>query len=68
MDIPSMSVAQSSAKLQGDLGVAVLKKSLDTIETSGQNMIEMMQKSMKNQSAMERSVNPGLGGNIDIRL
>ncbi|MCQ2506411.1 MAG: YjfB family protein [Lachnospiraceae bacterium] len=68
MDIPSMSVAQSAAKLQGDLGVAVLKKSLDTVESSGKSLIEMMQKSMKNQQAMERSVNPNLGGNIDIRL
>ncbi len=40
------------------IGIAVLSKTLDTIEQSGQNMIKMM----------EQSVNPDLGQNIDLRI
>ena len=40
------------------IGMAVLSKSLDTIDVTGQNMIKMM----------EQSVNPNLGANIDTRV
>lgn len=41
-----------------DVGIAVLAKSLDTIETLGQSMIKMM----------EQSVSPHLGQNIDLTV
>jgi hypothetical protein len=40
------------------IGTAVLAKSLDSAEKSGQNLIKMM----------EQSVNPGLGKNIDMKI
>ena len=40
------------------IDTSLLKKSLDTAETSGAMLIKMM----------EQSVNPGLGRNIDIRI
>ncbi len=40
------------------IGMAILSKSLDTAEISGQSLIKMM----------EQSVSPHLGGNIDITL
>lgn len=40
------------------IDISMLKKSLDTVEQNGSMIIQMM----------EQSVNPNLGGNIDIRL
>lgn len=40
------------------IGMAVLSKTLDSVEQSGMNMIKMM----------EQSVNPNLGKNIDMRV
>ncbi len=40
------------------IDVSMLKKSLDTVETSGAMLVQMM----------EQSVNPNIGANIDIRL
>lgn len=58
MDIAGLSVAMSQSKVTTDYGVAMLAKTLDTIENSGAQMIQMM----------EQSVNPNLGQNIDIRV
>lgn len=40
------------------IDISMLKKSLDTVEQNGDFLIQMM----------EQSVNPNLGGNIDIRV
>ena len=48
----------SDTKTMNAIDVAMLKKSLDTVETTGDMITQMM----------ERSVNPNIGANIDIRL
>lgn len=58
MQISSIPIATSPKVDSIDVGVAVLSKSLDTIETLGQGMINMM----------EQSVSPHLGQNIDLRV
>ncbi|MGN0505258.1 MAG: YjfB family protein [Lachnospiraceae bacterium] len=58
MDIPGLSVAMSQVNLVNDCNVAVLAKTMETAEESGELMIQMM----------EQSVNPHLGANIDIRV
>jgi hypothetical protein len=58
MDIPSLSIAMSQSQLVTGVGVALLAKSLSSAETIGDDMVKMM----------EQSVNPNLGGNIDIRV
>ena len=58
MDRAGLSTAMSMANVQDDIGVAVLKKSLDTIETAGAGL----------QKMMEASVNPNLGQNIDYSI
>ncbi len=58
MNIGSISTNISTSDIKNDVQVAMLKKSLDTIETSGNDMIKMM----------ESSVTPGVGQNIDIRV
>lgn len=58
MDIAGLSIAMSQTTVMNEIGTAVLGQSLDTIETMGESMIQMM----------EQSVNPNVGANIDIRL
>ncbi|MBO5351933.1 MAG: YjfB family protein [Lachnospiraceae bacterium] len=58
MDIPALSVAMSQANVIDQYSVAMLSKTLDTVEESGAMMIQMM----------EQSVNPHLGQNIDITV
>ena len=55
MDIASLSIAQSTINVASDVQVAVLGKSLDTMETLGDGMKKML----------ESSVTPHLGQNID---
>lgn len=58
MDIAALSTALSTTKVSNDVSVAMLKKSLDTLDTTGENMVKMM----------ELSVNPNLGQNIDFSI
>lgn len=58
IDIPALSMAMSQNKVMSDFSVAMLDKSLDTFTDIGDSMTKMM----------EQSVNPALGGNIDISV
>lgn len=58
MDIPALSVAMSQANTINQVNIAVLNKTLDTVEESGAMMIKMM----------EQSVTPHLGQNIDVSI
>ncbi|MBR6474307.1 MAG: YjfB family protein [Lachnospiraceae bacterium] len=58
-----LTVTLSDAKTRNDIGMAVLAKQMDTEEQAGVAMIDMM-----NKSFMEKSVNPKVGGNIDISI
>lgn len=55
MDIPALSIALNSIQTSNDIGIAVLAKNLDVINTEGDALTKMM----------ELSVNPGIGQNID---
>ncbi len=58
MDIPALSIAMSQIEVTNQYNVAMLSKTLDTMEQSGAMMIRLM----------EQSVNPHLGQNIDISI
>jgi len=58
MDIPTLSVAMAQANTVNQYNIAMLAKTLDTVEESGAMMIKMM----------EQSVTPHLGQNIDISV
>ena len=60
MNIPELSMALANVQLTNQVGIAVLDKALESSEVSGESLIGMMEHSM------EFSVNPGVGGNIDI--
>lgn len=58
MDIPGLSIAMSTSRVQTDWGIAMMAKTIDTVETNGDALVKMM----------ESSVTPNLGQNIDVRL
>ena len=58
MDIASLSTALSMTSVANDFGAIMLSKQLDTMENMGDSMIKLM----------EQSVNPHIGGNIDISI
>ena len=55
MDTASLSTAMSTQNILNDVSVAMLSKSLDTVEDMGDGMVKIM----------ESSVTPYLGQNID---
>lgn len=55
MDIASLSTAMSTQNILNDVSVAMISKSLDTVEDMGDGMVKIM----------ESSVTPYLGQNID---
>ena len=61
MDIAGLSMAITN--LQNKVGTAMLGKAMDTNEALGQGLVQMI-----DSAAMERSVTPELGANIDLRL
>lgn len=63
MDIEGLSMALAQNKVMTDFSTKVLSMSLDHMEEAGDAMVEMM-----NRSMMEQSVNPNLGANIDIMI
>jgi len=63
MDIAGLSMAMSTNQVQTQVSTAVLSKSMDTLETLGQGMVQMI-----DAAAMEQSVNPAVGGNFDMRI
>lgn len=58
MDIASLSTAMSTQNILNDVSVAMLSKSLDTVEDMGDGMVKIM----------ESSVTPYLGQNIDYYI
>lgn len=63
MDIAGVSMALSNISTQTQIGTAVLDKALQTNEDLGAGMVQMI-----DAAAMERSVNPHIGGNFDMRI
>ena len=63
MDIAGLSMNLAQTQLLSNVGTAVLSQSLEQAKDLSANMIEML-----DASAMERSVNPDIGANIDIMV
>lgn len=58
MDITQVVAAIPTMNLGNEIAARVMKLSLDNMETAGEGIKKMM----------EMSVNPSLGGNIDISI
>lgn len=67
MNIPSVSgsMIESSGAMQ-QIGIAILGKQLDVVESSG-DLLSASLASMPSP-ALELSVNPHIGSNIDLRI
>ena len=63
MDIAALSMSMAQNSLQTDVSIAVLGKALDTEEALGGSLVQVM-----DAAAMERSVNPDIGANLDVRI
>lgn len=63
MDIPSLSMSLAQSQVLTDVGTALLSKSIDQAQLMGDSLTEML-----DSAAMELSVNPDIGSNIDIRI
>lgn len=63
MDIAGVSMQLSGAALQTKVGTAVLSNAMDTNEVLGAGLVEMI-----DSAAMERSVNPAVGSNMDLSI
>lgn len=63
MDIPGLSMSLAAIDVQSQVGIKMLSKAIDLGQDMGAGMVQML-----DAAAMERSVNPAVGGNIDIRL
>lgn len=63
MDIAGLSMDMAMMNVQSKVGVAMLDKSLDMEKSMGDGLVQMI-----DAAAMERSVNPAVGGSVDIRL
>lgn len=63
MDIAGISTALSNISTQSQVGTAVLSKAMDTNRELGEGLVQMM-----DAAAMERSVNPTVGANFDMRI
>lgn len=57
MDIAALSVMNSQAQVQNNAGILLLKKAMDTSETSSQQMIDMLV-----------PPSPSIGTQIDIAV
>ncbi|MEV3166453.1 YjfB family protein [Paenibacillus larvae] len=57
MDIAALSMVMSQAKLSQQVGVSVLNIAKTQSEQQGQDLVKML-----------KSVQPHLGGNLDIRI
>ncbi|MDE6674869.1 MAG: YjfB family protein [Acetatifactor sp.] len=63
MDIAGLSMSMATLDVQSQVGIKMLSKAIDMGEDLGAGMVQMI-----DAAAMERSVNPAVGGNVDIRL
>ncbi|MDE5679710.1 MAG: YjfB family protein [Lachnospiraceae bacterium] len=63
MDVAGLSVSMSQISNMGKIGIAVLDKTMESGEDLAAGMLKMI-----DAAAMERSVNPAVGGQMDIRI
>lgn len=63
MDIAGLSTILANSNIQSQVGTALLSNALDVSEELGAGMVQMI-----DAAAMELSVNPHLGANIDMRI
>lgn len=71
-DITDLSISYNQNKLLEDVSIGMLAKSLDSMKTQGAGLEEILASADAAQgisaAAMELSVNPSIGGNVDVSV
>lgn len=65
MDIAGLSMGLSQMKVAQEANVSVMKMAMNTAKGQNMDLTKMLE---VNTKIMEQSVNPHIGGNIDISL
>ena len=65
MDIAALSMSLSQMKVAQQASISVMKMAMDTVEVQAIDITQMLE---ANTRIMEQSINPNLGGTIDIKL
>lgn len=60
--IAGMAMGMQAASLKQAVGTSVMKMQMDSAQETGQALVDMM----KSTQVMEASVNPHLGGRLDV--
>lgn len=63
MDIAALSMSLANIETQTQVGVAMLDKTMDVGESLSAGLVEMI-----DAAAMERSIHPELGANVDVHI
>lgn len=63
MDIASLSLSLADINISQQVSTKVLSNAMDMNESLGAGLVDMI-----DSAAMERSVNPAVGGNLDIMV
>ncbi|MBU9711755.1 YjfB family protein [Evansella tamaricis] len=66
MNIPLISMALSQGQIQQQVSIAVMKKALGNQEQQGVALQKLMNSA--DMAAVEQSVRPHVGGNIDVKI
>lgn len=64
MDIAALSMMMSQGRVQQQASVSVMKLAMDVASTQGNMMTSLIDETAKN---LELSVQPYLGGSVDVR-
>lgn len=67
MDIAALSMGMAQSRLMSSVGYAVLGNVLDSMESTGSQISELLD-SAPTASSMELSVNPHIGANFDMSI
>ncbi len=65
MDIAGLSMGLSQMKVAQQASMSVLKMAMNASQVQMEDLLQMVQ---QNAKMMEQSVNPHIGGKIDIKL
>lgn len=65
MDIAALSMGLSQMKVAQEASVSVLKMAMDSMKGQSFDLTQMLE---VNTKMLEQSVNPYIGGNIDISI
>ena len=65
MDIAALASVMKHSGIKQQASISVLKMTMEQVKLQADDLTQILEQAAK---AMELSVNPNLGGNIDIRL